>query len=77
MDEVDLALFEAWDAVSIELEKKPWKLAKRVERASRKELRRPVRAWCVALRASGSRIGAYGGAMICRQTGLCTVKTTC
>ncbi|MEM6505137.1 MAG: hypothetical protein AAF711_06695 [Planctomycetota bacterium] len=25
---------------------------------SRKELRRPVRAWCVALRAGDSRIGA-------------------
>jgi len=59
MDELDEALFEAWDAVSELLKNRPWALARRMERVSRKELRRPVRAWCVGLRASDSRIGAH------------------
>lgn len=58
MDELDQALLEAWHAVSQRLQNEPWALARRMERVSRKELRRPVRAWCVALRASDSRIGA-------------------
>ena len=58
MDELDQNLFEAWEAVSKLLQDRPWALARRMERASRKELRRPVRAWCVALRASDARIGA-------------------
>lgn len=59
MDELDRRLLEAWHKVSAELEAKPWKLGRRMERASRKELRRPVRAWCVALRASDARLGAH------------------
>jgi hypothetical protein len=59
MDELDQNLLEAWHAVSESLQQKPWALARRMERASRKTLRRPVRAWCVALRASDSRIGAH------------------
>lgn len=59
MDELDVALFEAWDVVSALLKDRPWALARRMERMSRKELRRPVRAWCVALRASDSRIDAH------------------
>lgn len=59
MDELDQALLEAWHAVSARLKNEPWALARRMERVSRKELRRPVRAWCVALRASDSRIGAH------------------
>lgn len=58
MDELDQNLLEAWDEVSKRLKDRPWALARRMERASRKELRRPVRAWCVALRASDARIGA-------------------
>ena len=59
MDELDQALLEAWHVVSERLKNEPWALARRMERVSRKELRRPVRAWCVALRASDSRIGAH------------------
>ncbi len=59
MDELDQALLEAWHEVSQRLENEPWALARRMERVSRKELRRPVRAWCVALRASDARIGAH------------------
>lgn len=58
MDELDQALLEAWGRVSAALADQPWALARRIERVSRKELRRPVRAWCVALRASDARIGA-------------------
>lgn len=59
MELIDALLLEAWHEVSAELESKPYKLARRMERTQRKELRRPVRAWCVALRASDSRIGAH------------------
>lgn len=59
MDELDQNLFEAWHEVSKLLQNKPWAMARRMERVARKELRRPVRAWCVALRASDSRIGAH------------------
>eukprot|EP00752_Nemacystus_decipiens_P013982 g12418.t1 len=59
MDELDQNLLEAWGVVSEQLQNKPWAMARRMERVSRKELRRPVRAWCVALRASDARIGAH------------------
>jgi len=59
MDELDQRLLEAWHRVGNELKNKPWKLVKRMERTQRKELRRPVRAWCVGLRASDTRIGAH------------------
>jgi len=59
MDELDQNLFEAWHEVSKLLKDRPWALARRMERVSRKELRRPVRAWCVALRASDSRFDAH------------------
>lgn len=56
---LDHLLIDSWYKVSEELKDKPWKLGRRMERVSRKELRRPVRAWCVGLRASDSRIGAH------------------
>ncbi|MFN3168192.1 MAG: hypothetical protein ACE37H_14110 [Phycisphaeraceae bacterium] len=57
MDPLDSLLLESWHNVSNELQNKPWKLARRMERVQRKELRRPVRAWAVALRANDARIG--------------------
>ncbi|MFK7790859.1 MAG: hypothetical protein AB8C95_15365 [Phycisphaeraceae bacterium] len=59
MDELDTLLLQAWGRVSEELQNKPWAMGRRMERVSRKELRRPVRAWCLPLRASDSRIGAH------------------
>lgn len=59
MDELDQLLLDSWDAVSQSLQNKPWARARRMERVLRGELRRPVRAWCLALRASDSRIGAH------------------
>ena len=56
---LDQLLLESWYAVSEELRDKPWALGRRMERVGRKELRRPVRSWCVGLRASDSRIGAH------------------
>ena len=58
MDELDQALLEAWHVVSERLQNEPWALARRMERVGRKELRRPVGAWCLKLRASDTRIGA-------------------
>jgi len=62
MDELDLALMEAWETVGARLLERPWELVKRMERVRRAELRRPVRAWAVAIRASDMRIGMGGSA---------------
>lgn len=59
MDELDQALLEAWHEVSARLKNKPWAMGRRMERVARQALRRPVRAWCLPLRASDSRIGAH------------------
>ncbi|MEM6260678.1 MAG: hypothetical protein AAGI37_20715 [Planctomycetota bacterium] len=58
MDELDENLLEAWHTVSELLQNRPWVMARWMERVARKEARWPVRAWCVALRAGDSRIGA-------------------
>ena len=56
MDELDRRLLAAWGEVSAALKQQPWKLARRMERVGRKELRRPVGAWCLKLRASDTRL---------------------
>lgn len=61
MDALELALMEAWETVGARLLERPWELVKRMERVRRAELRRPVRAWSVAVRASDMRIGVGGG----------------
>ena len=59
MDELDTLLLQAWWRVSDDLQSKPWAMGRRMERVARQALRRPVRAWCLPLRASDSRIGAH------------------
>ncbi|MEM9021307.1 MAG: hypothetical protein AAGC44_12135 [Planctomycetota bacterium] len=60
MDALDLALMEAWERVGQRLLDRPWERVKRMERVRRAELRRPVRAWAVCVRASDHRIGDGG-----------------
>ena len=59
MEELDFNLLEAYHRVRDVLARDNARRGRRIERVMRKELRRPVRAWCVGIRASDSR---WGGA---------------
>lgn len=56
MDQLDCNLLAAWHEVREKLSNDRAALGRRYERGLRKALRRPPRAWCVALRASDTRI---------------------
>lgn len=56
MDELDTNLLEAWYDVRQRLAKDPAARGRRYERGLRAVLRRPVRAWCVSVKASDTRI---------------------
>src|SRR3954470_7240311 len=58
MDDLELALLEAWRRLSPRLLADPTELAKRLARRRSALLTRPPRAWCLALRASDRRITA-------------------
>ncbi|XAL98599.1 hypothetical protein OT109_13540 [Phycisphaeraceae bacterium D3-23] len=55
LEQLDLNLIEAYDRVRAELGKDPARLGRRVERTLRASLRRPMRAWCVGVRAGDAR----------------------
>ena len=59
MDELDRNLLEAWGRVVAELRADPDEARQRWRRSRGKTLRRPPRAWCLQLRASDTRIGAW------------------
>ncbi|MEM6853997.1 MAG: hypothetical protein AAF593_06265 [Planctomycetota bacterium] len=56
MDELDVNLLEAWHEVRSRLANDPAARGRRYERGLRQALRRPVRAWCVSVKASDTRI---------------------
>lgn len=56
MDELDGNLMEAWHDVRMKLSRDPAARGRRYERGLRAALRRPVRAWCVSVKASDTRI---------------------
>ncbi|MEM1109075.1 MAG: hypothetical protein AAGH99_10355 [Planctomycetota bacterium] len=56
MDELDTNLLLAWEEVRAKLAADPAARARRYERGLRSALRRPVRAWCVSVKASDTRI---------------------
>ncbi|MEM9913977.1 MAG: hypothetical protein AAF911_03340 [Planctomycetota bacterium] len=56
MDELDANLLEAWHEVRSRLANDPAARGRRYERGLRQALRRPVRAWCVSVKASDTRI---------------------
>jgi len=77
MDELDDLLLESWHTVSAELKGKPWKMARRMERVSRKELRRPVQR-CPRVRAGARgwhREVDAGLKMFCGWDWLCPGRT--
>jgi hypothetical protein len=56
MDEIDVNLIEAWDRVWLRCEADPAEAAKRFERVRSGIFARPPRAWCMAIRASDTRL---------------------
>lgn len=61
MSELVRALREAWERVWPRLEREPAEAMKRWLRMRQALLRRPLRAWCLAVRASDTRIREYAG----------------
>jgi hypothetical protein len=57
IDQLELNLMDAFCRVRRALADDPARRGRRLERAARATLRRPVRAWCVGLRASDTRWG--------------------
>ena len=56
MNDLDIALFEAWERVGPRLLEDGEELRRRLERRKGKGFVRPLRAWCVAARANDHRI---------------------
>jgi len=60
MDAIDTALLEAFNRVIPKLRADPREAARRLARTRRPTLTRPVRPWCLCLRASDTRLTALG-----------------
>src|SRR5882724_2536684 len=56
MNDVDRLILEAWEKLGPKILADPHELAKRLARRRMAILTRPVRAWCLAVRASDTRI---------------------
>ena len=56
MDDVETAILSAWKRVRPHLQSNPGELVKRLARRASKELTRPPRPWCIAIRANDSRL---------------------
>lgn len=59
MDSIDQALIDAWTRVSQQLRDDPGEAARRFARLKLKTMQRPVRPWCLRLRASDTRINRF------------------
>lgn len=58
MDQIDINLFNAWHAISAKVRADRVEQLKRAPRQFRETIRRPLRAWCMCLRASDTRLSA-------------------
>ncbi|MFG0283196.1 MAG: helix-turn-helix domain-containing protein [Phycisphaerales bacterium JB039] len=56
MDAIDLALRDAWERVRAKIREDPGELERRTRRAALQVVRRPVRPWCLSIRASDTRL---------------------
>src|SRR5688572_21845916 len=56
MDELDTMLLEAWNRVGARVRRKRISALKRSRRRFKGVLRRPMREWCLVIRASDTRI---------------------
>src|SRR5437868_2590457 len=59
MDDIQDAILEAWERVERELLGDPEELQRRISRRERASMRMPPRAWCLAVRASDTRVDRY------------------
>ena len=59
-DDLDNAFFNAWNWVWPKLQADPQELRRRLARRERPGLAKPLRAWCLAVRASDHRLAAAG-----------------
>src|SRR5947207_12729928 len=64
VDDVSAAILDAWAEIGRRLKSDPLELAKRLARRRMKTLRRPLRAWCLAVRASDTRITPMSAAIV-------------
>src|SRR4051794_11274892 len=64
MDDVELAILNAWQAVKPRLLGDPGELARRLARRNSVSLQRPPRAWCLAVRASDTRLNEAIAAIV-------------
>jgi len=64
MDDLDRALLAAFDAIVPKLRGDPAELRRRLARRRTPALTRPPRAWCLAVRASDTRLTAWNTAMV-------------
>src|SRR3954469_10282581 len=64
MDDVELAILDAWQRVKPRLLRDPSELARRLARRNRALLQRPPRAWCLAVRASDRRLNEAIAAIV-------------
>ncbi|HYF13529.1 MAG TPA: hypothetical protein VD971_00505 [Phycisphaerales bacterium] len=60
MDAIDIAIANAWNRLSPQLQRDRAEALRRAQRLSATTLRRPVRAWCCCLRASDTRFTDVG-----------------
>src|SRR5438132_226089 len=56
MNDVSRLVLEAWEKLGPKIMQDPHELAKRLARRRLNTLTRPIRAWCLAIRASDTRI---------------------
>ena len=64
MEGLDLILLDAWNRVSARLKKDRIEALKRSQRRFTKSFARPMRDWCLVIRASDTRINKDGGAVL-------------
>lgn len=59
MDQIDINLLEAWNRISRRVKRDRIEAMRRMQRQYKGVLTRPMREWCLAVRASDSRINRY------------------
>src|SRR6266496_4239854 len=64
MDDITRAILDAWAVVGPKVRGDPVELAKRLARRRMKTLRKPPRAWCLAIRAGDTRLTPMTTAMV-------------
>lgn len=64
MNDLDAAIFAAWSDLLPRLRNDPTELARRLARRQLLTLTRPPRAWCIALRATDTRMNTANACIV-------------